>query len=74
MSNTSDYVLGVLRAMTESMKNKSRTPQEADQEFLKRVSRQQLESCLTDPGLDQDDVATIKEMLKYFFNYEVPIN
>lgn len=74
MSITSDHILGCMRAMTDSIKNKSKTIKQAEQDFLKQVSRQQLESCLADPGLDESDIATIKEMLKYFFNYEVVVN
>ena len=74
MSETSDFILNAMRAMTAAMKSRSKTPKEAEAEFLKQVSRQQLESCLADDTLDVDDISTIKEMLKYFFNYEPPVN
>ena len=70
----SEFILNAMRAMTASIKDRSKTPKEAEKEFLKQVSRQQLEFCLTDDTLDVDDITTIKEMLKYFFNYEPPVN
>lgn len=74
MSSSSDHVLAAMKAMTKSIKDREKTPKEAELEFLQQVSKQQLEYCLTDQSLDDEDVSTIKEMLKYFFNYEPDIN
>lgn len=74
MNVNTAYVFGVLDKTTEAMENKSMTSDQAKQEFIRLVSRQQLESCLTDPSLDKADLQACREMLQFFFGYQAEEN
>ena len=74
MNNSSQHVINILYSMIASIENGSKTPEQANKVFFQNVSKKQLEDCLTDTSLDADDIATCKDMLKYFFNYEVTVN
>lgn len=74
MNDSTQRILDLLEALTASILDESKTPEQADLEFCERVSKEQLEQCLTDESLDAEDVMACKEMLKMFFNYEVTVN
>lgn len=73
MKETAQFILDQLKKMTDEIKA-GKPVEEVNKEFRDNVSIEQLKYCLTDESMDSDDINTIKEMLKYFFNYEADVN
>jgi peptide subunit release factor 1 (eRF1) len=72
--NNKDHVLGTLRQLTQSIKDRNKTPEEAAAAFRTQVSKQQLEYCLLDEDIDADDARAVREMLKLFYGITLEHN
>jgi len=74
MRESTKHVIDSITEMTANIRSDRKTVAEAKSEFLKQVSRVQMEQCLTDPDMNEDDIECCKWTLKYFFEYELPTN
>jgi len=74
MKDSSQRIVNAITLMTESVVNKTKTVKEAEEQFAKIISKEQLLDSLTDDTLDSDDIKTCHELLKKYFNYEVAVN
>lgn len=67
--STTQAVIDKIRSITADIDDGFLADREtAIAEFKRRVSKQELENCLTDTDLDSGDALAIKNLLGLFFN------
>jgi hypothetical protein len=67
-----DRVAEALMDTTKEMNAKRMTSEQAADEVRRRVPKQDILECFKDPNLDEADAQALKDMLKIFYNAQLP--
>lgn len=70
MNDTTKQVIDAMHKMISALEDESKTPEEVERQFVRSISKQQLEYCLIDTELDSDDITACQEILKRLYNYK----